>query len=91
MLPQIKPGLVAAFIFNMIFVWNEFLFNFIGGVSTQNIPYALAVGTYSDGGLNWTFIASMTTVYLIPPVIAIYIFQKYLLVGMTFGTVRGEV
>ena len=91
-LPQIKPGLVAAFIFNMIFVWNEFLFNFIiGGVSTQNIPYALAVGTYSDGGLNWTFIASMTTVYLIPPVIAIYIFQKYLLVGMTFGTVRGEV
>ena len=81
-----------AFIFNMIFVWNEFLFNFIiCGVSTQNIPYALAVGTYSDGGLNWTFIASMTTVYLIPPVIAIYIFQKYLLVGMTFGTVRGEV
>lgn len=91
-LPQVKPGLIAAFIFNLIFVWNEFLFNFIiGGVSTQNIPYALAVGTYSDGGLNWTFIATLTTIYIIPPVLFIYFFQKYLLVGMTFGTVRGEV
>src|ERR1700754_5344758 len=68
-LPQVKPGLVAAFIFNLIFVWNEFLFNFIiGGVTTQNIPYALAVGTYSDGGLNWTFISSLTTIYVIPPI-----------------------
>lgn len=91
-LPQVKPGLIAAFIFNLIFVWNEYLFNFIiGGVSTQNIPYALAVGTYSDGGLNWTFIASLTSIYIIPPVVFIYLFQKYLLVGMTFGTVRGEV
>ncbi|MDQ0467757.1 carbohydrate ABC transporter permease [Labrys wisconsinensis] len=91
-LPQVKPGLIAAFIFNLIFVWNEFLFNFIiGGVSTQNIPYALAVGTYSDGGLNWTFISALTTIYVIPPILFIYVFQKYLLVGMTFGTVRGEV
>ncbi len=91
-LPQVKPGLIAAFIFNLIFVWNEYLFNFIiGGVTTQNIPYALAVGTYSDGGLNWTFIASLTSIYIVPPVVFIFLFQKYLLVGMTFGTVRGEV
>ncbi|MBE7186252.1 MAG: carbohydrate ABC transporter permease [Methylobacterium mesophilicum] len=91
-LPQVRPGLIAAFIFNMIFVWNEFLFNFIiGGVTTQNIPYALAVGTYADGGVNWTFISSMTSIYIILPILFIYLFQKYLLVGMTFGTVRGEV
>ena len=35
--------------------------------------------------------AALATVYLIPPFLAIYFFQKYLLVGMTFGTVRGEV
>lgn len=91
-LPQVRPGLIAAFIFNMIFVWNEYLFNFIiGGVATQNIPYALMVGMYADGGLNWTFVAAMTSLYVLPPVVMIYLFQKYLLVGMTFGTVRGEV
>lgn len=91
-LPQVNPGLIAAFIFNLIFVWNEFLFNFIiGGVSTQNIPYALSVGAYSEGGLNWTFISTLTTIYIIPPILFIYMFQRYLLIGMTFGTVRGEV
>jgi len=91
-LPQVRPGLIAAFIFNLIFVWNEYLFNFIiGGVSTQNIPYALSVGTYSEGGVNWTFISSLTSLYMLLPILFIYLFQKYLLVGMTFGTVRGEV
>lgn len=91
-LPQVRPGLIAAFIFNLIFVWNEYLFNFIiGGVATQNIPYALMTGTYADGGVNWTFISAMTSIYIIVPITFIYIFQKYLLVGMTFGTVRGEV
>ena len=91
-MPQVRPGLIAAFIFNLIFVWNEYLFNFIiGGVHTQNIPYALSVGTYADGGVNWTFISTMTSIYMVVPIVFIYIFQKYLLVGMTFGTVRGEV
>jgi len=91
-LPQVVPGLIAAFIFNLIFVWNEFLFNYIiGGRTTTMIPVALSTGLYSSGGVDWTFISTLTTVYLIPPVVAIYVFQKYLLIGMTFGTVRGEV
>ena len=91
-LPQVTPGLVAAFIFNLIFVWNEFLFNYlIGGRATENIPVGLSVGQYADGGVDWAFVSAITSVYLIPPILAIYFFQKYLLVGMTFGTVRGEV
>jgi multiple sugar transport system permease protein len=91
-LPQVRPGLIAAFIFNLIFVWNEFLFNFIiGGRKTTMIPVSLVTGSLAQGGVDWVFVASLASVYLVPPVIAIYFFQKYLLVGMTFGTVRGEV
>ncbi len=91
-LPQVVPGLVAAFIFNMIFVWNEFLFNYIiGGRQTSTIPVALSTQLYSEGGVDWTFISALTTVYLIPPIAAVYLFQRFLLAGMTFGTVRGEV
>lgn len=91
-LPQVGPGLVAAFIFNLIFVWNEFLFSLIlGGRDTTTIPVSFSTDIYSDGGVDWAFIASMATVYMIPPILAILFFQKYLLVGMTFGTVRGEV
>lgn len=91
-LPQVRPGLIAAFIFNLIFVWNEFLFNFIiGGKRTTMIPVSLVTNSLAQGGVDWTYVAALATVYLIPPVLAIYFFQKYLLIGMTFGTVRGEV
>ena len=90
--PQVLPGVVAALIFNFIFVWNEFLFNYIlGGPSTTSIPTALATGLYSGGSTDWTFASTLTTIYLIPPIVIVYVFQRYLLVGMTFGTVRGEV
>ena len=91
-LPQVRPGLIAALIFNLIFVWNEFLFNFIiGGKKTTMIPVSLVTGSLAQGGVAWEFVATLAAVYLVPPVVAIYFFQKYLLVGMTFGTVRGEV
>jgi multiple sugar transport system permease protein len=91
-LPQVKPGLVAAFVFNILFVWNEFLFNFqLGGAKTFGIPVGLFTGSTKGGGIDWAYVASIGTLYVIPLVVVIYIFQKYLLVGLTFGTVRGEV
>jgi multiple sugar transport system permease protein len=91
-LPQVKPGLVAAAIFNLIFVWNEFLFNYIlGGAGSTMIPVLLATGVKQGGMTDWSFIASLSFIYVLPPILMIYAFQKYLLVGMTFGTVRGEV
>lgn len=91
-LPQVRPGLVAAFIFNMIFVWNEYLFNYIiGGRKTTMVPVALVTWMLNQGGVDWTFMASLTVIFMIPPILAVYFFQKYLLIGMTFGTVRGEV
>ena len=90
-LPQVKPGLVAAFIFNILFVWNEFLFNYIlGGKGTTMI---LVIGHRRDkeGAIDWSFIAAISFIYVLPPILVIFLFQKYLLVGMTFGTVRGEV
>jgi len=91
-LPQAFPGVIAALIFNFIFVWNEFLFNYIiGGINTSNVPVMLATGLSNGGGIDWTFLSSLTTIYVLPPILMVYFFQRYLLVGMTFGTVRGEV
>jgi len=91
-LPQVKPGLVASFVFNILFVWNEFLFNFqLGGAKTFGIPVGLFTGSTKGGAIDWAYVASIGTLYVLPLVVVIYAFQKYLLVGLTFGTVRGEV
>ena len=76
-LPQVKPGLVAAAIFNLIFVWNEFLFNYIlGGKGTTMIPVMLATGVNQGGSVDWTFIASLSFIYMLPPIVAIFFFQQ---------------
>jgi multiple sugar transport system permease protein len=92
-LPQVKPGLIAAFIFNLIFAWNEYIFNFVlGNADTQNIPFGLSVNLLAAGGnVDWGFVAALSSMYVILPMLLIFFFQKYLLVGMTFGTVRGDV
>ncbi len=92
-LPQVKPGLIAAFIFNLIFAWNEYIFNFVlGNADTQNIPFAMSVNLLSAGGnVDWGFVAALSSMYVVLPMLMIFFFQKYLLVGMTFGTVRGDV
>jgi len=91
-LPQVKPGLVAAFIFNLIFVWNEFLFGFIiGGKTVEAMPVTLSTGIFSSQGYDWAFVATLSVFNMVPLLIMLFFFQKYLLVGMTFGTVRGEV
>jgi len=91
-LPQVRPGIIAAFIFNLIFVWNEFLFNFvIGGSKVTTAPVILAIGAYTDKGYEWGFIGAASVVFIVPLLLILFIFQKYILVGMTFGTVRGEI
>jgi multiple sugar transport system permease protein len=55
------------------------------------VPVSLFTWMYAQAGIDWSFVAAITTVYMIPPIVAVYFFQRYLLTGMTFGTVRGEV
>ena len=64
----------------------------IGNADTQNIPFGLSVNLLDAGGnVDWGFVAAMSSMYVILPMVVIFFFQKYLLVGMTFGTVRGDV
>ena len=91
-LPQVRPGLIAAFIFNFVFVWNEFLFNYlIGGKQTTMVPVALSTWMYAAGRDGLDVRRGPNLIYMLLPIAVVFFFQKYLLTGMTFGTVRGEV
>ncbi|HHY45789.1 MAG TPA: carbohydrate ABC transporter permease [Firmicutes bacterium] len=88
-LPQLGPAIATVIIFNMIFVWNEFLFSYIlTGVETRTIPVQIALGIYTDKGVDWEYVSALSTIYIVPIVIAVFALQKSLLRGMTFGTIR---
>ncbi|MBO8127556.1 MAG: carbohydrate ABC transporter permease [Firmicutes bacterium] len=88
-LPQLGPALATVIIFNMIFVWNEFLFSYIlTGPETRTMPVQIAMGIYTDKGVDWEYVSALSTIYVLPVLAAIYVLQNNLLRGMTFGTIR---
>lgn len=88
-LPQVVVGLGATVGFLIINVWNEFLFALLlTERATRTVPVMIA-GTRGEVGINWGLIAAIETLYIIPALILIFVLQRFLLRGMTFGTVRG--
>jgi multiple sugar transport system permease protein len=89
-LPQVMAGLAATFVFGMILTWNEFLFALLlTGPDTRTIPVAMNQAISSGGrGTDWTLLASIVTLFLIPVFLVTFFLQDHLLRGVTFGTVK---
>jgi multiple sugar transport system permease protein len=89
-LPQVVAGLAATFVFGLILTWNEFLFALLlTGTDTRTVPVAMNQAVSSGGrGTDWTLLAAIETLFLIPVFLVTFFLQDHLLRGVTFGTVR---
>ena len=88
-LPQLGAALAAVILLNLIFVWNEFLFIYIlGGKVLRTMPVAIYAGIYTEKGIDWEYVSSLSTIHILPIVVAAFILQKYLTRGLTFGMRR---
>ena len=89
-LPQVVAGLAATFVFGLILTWNEFLFALLlTGPDTRTVPVAMNQAVASGGrGTDWTLLASIETLFLIPVFLVTFFLQGHLLRGVTFGTVK---
>ena len=89
-LPQALTGIAATAVFCLIMAWNEFLFAYIlSGFDTRTVPVALA-RIRGESGINWGTITATEVIYIAPVIIFTFFLQKYLLRGITFGTVKGR-
>jgi multiple sugar transport system permease protein len=89
-LPQVVAGLAATFVFGLILTWNEFLFALLlSGADTRTVPVAMNQAVSSGGrGTDWTLLAAIETLFLIPVFLVTFFLQDHLLRGVTFGTVK---
>lgn len=89
-LPQVVAGLAATFVFGLILTWNEFLFALLlTSPDTRTVPVAMNQAVSSGGrGTDWTLLAAIETLFLIPVFLVTFFLQEHLLRGVTFGTVR---
>ena len=89
-LPQVVAGLAATFVFGLILTWNEFLFALLlSSADTRTVPVAMNQAVSSGGrGTDWTLLAAIETLFLIPVFLVTFFLQNHLLRGVTFGTVK---
>lgn len=89
-LPILLPGLIATGAFAFIGCWNEFLcaLMFINSKLLFTIPVGL---NYMQGqfDINYGALASGSIIALIPPILMFAYVQKYLVQGLSAGSVKG--
>jgi multiple sugar transport system permease protein len=88
-LPLSTPGLVATFLFVLVFAWNEYLLAlFLSGAKTQTLPYVISSQNATRGPQWWNM--SVLILIMILPVIAMAIaLERYISRGLLVGAIKG--
>lgn len=88
--PIMKPGIAATFIFAFINSWNELFMAimFIDKDNLKTIPVGLN-GLILKYDIKWGEMAAGVILALIPTIILFSFAQKYMIEGLTAGSVKG--
>lgn len=89
-IPCVAPGVAASSILAFLFSWNEFLIALTLTTTTQSrtVPVAAALFV-GDVHVWWNHISAASFVVIIPAIIFIGLFQKYIVSGLTAGSIKG--
>ena len=88
--PISGPGLVSTALLAFLMAWDEFLYALIltSTNASKTLPVALNdfIGRY---GLDFGLLATGGVIAALPPVLIAFVFQRYIVAGLTTGGVKG--
>jgi raffinose/stachyose/melibiose transport system permease protein len=89
-LPMSKPILATSTLLTARYVWNDFMFSLVFTESSalKTIPYGLN-SMKSAMDTNWGILLAGLAIACIPIILLFIALQKYLVRGMTAGSVKG--
>lgn len=88
-IPLSGPGLVAVSAFSFLSAWNEFFMALIfTGANTKTITVTVTEFS-SQFGVDYGLMATGGVIGSIPPLILAFLLQKYIVAGLTAGSVKG--
>ena len=88
--PLLTPALVTTAILSFLAVWSEFLLPLYFLNSSEKWPMTLAIynffGQYES---NWALVSADIVLTILPVIIIYLLGQRYIISGMTSGSVKG--
>ena len=89
-LPLTAQGMVAAAVFVFVFSWNEFLFAFIFTTSNaKTTPLIISELMGALTGVDWGMLFAAVSLQLVPIAIFVIVLQRFLIAGLTAGSLKG--
>jgi multiple sugar transport system permease protein len=88
-LPLSVPGLVATFLFVLVFAWNEYLLAlFLSGADAQTLPLTVAAQNATRGP-QWWYMSVLILIMIIPVVAIAIALERYIARGLLVGAIKG--
>lgn len=87
-LPLAAPGLAVSAVFCFIFSWNEFIFALMLTGSEAQTATVAVMSFWSSDAVQWGRIMAGSFIILIPGVIFVLTCQRWLVRGLTMGSVK---
>ena len=89
-LPLTIPGVAVVGFFNFMAAWNEFLmaFTFLQSDSNLTLPIGIQHFVFQTGA-DWQWLTAAAVLVTIPVLIIFIWAQRYLITGLTGGSVKG--
>jgi multiple sugar transport system permease protein len=88
-LPLAVPGLVATFLFVLVFAWNEYLLAlFLSGARSQTLPLTVAAQN-STRGPEWWYMSVLILLMIIPVIGMAIALERYIARGLLVGAIKG--
>jgi multiple sugar transport system permease protein len=84
--PLARPGLIATGLLVFLEAWSEF---FYANVLTNQLTIPPLLASYNSlQTFSWNTLAAATVISLIPPVLIAVIFQRYVVSGLSHGSLK---
>ena len=88
--PLVAPGLVATAIFSCIQAWNEYIIAYVLLSSPHNQTLTVWLASFTTNhGPEWGPLMAGATITGLPVVLFFLLLQRYLVGGLTAGSVKG--
>ncbi|MBO9041374.1 carbohydrate ABC transporter permease [Curtobacterium flaccumfaciens] len=88
--PVMKPGIVAAFIFNFVNCWNELFLSttLMNSDANKTLPTAIN-GFISSFNIDWGPMSAAAVLTVIPTMVLFAFASRWIVQGLTAGAVKG--
>ncbi len=90
LIPISKPVLITVAMLNIVASWNSYLWPLIitNSVNKRTLPIGLMQFT-TDAGTEFNLLMAASTIIIVPIIILFIISRKYIVSGLTRGSVKG--